>query len=120
MNSYELVLPLGPSDNHYYGQHGHRKYIKPAGVAFRQEVALAVRLAKLPKMEGDLCMVVRVYAKTKHKLFDPLNRAKALCDALTHAGLMEDDSQLKDSRFIYGGVSPPGRIEVLIGELYAS
>ena len=115
--TYFLDLPLGPSDNHYYGRVGHRTFIKPEGVAFRQQVALAVRMAKLPKLEGDLCMVVRVFAKTKHKKFDPLNRAKALCDALVLAGLMEDDSQLKDSRFIYGGVVQGGRCEVMIGQL---
>ena len=114
MNSYELVLPLGPSDNNYYGQHGHRKYIKPAGVLFRQEVALAFRLSKMPKLTGRVCIVARIYPKTK-AVTDILNRAKALCDALQHAGVFDDDGQIDDAQLIRGHVVPGGRCEVMIG-----
>lgn len=116
MIGYSLTLPLGPSDNSYYGSNGNRRYIKPAGLAFRQEVALAVKQSKMPKLKGRLCVIARIYPKTK-ALTDVANRAKALCDALMLAGAFEDDSQIDDIQFIRGPVVTGGRCEVMIGEL---
>lgn len=119
MIGYSLILPLGPSDNSYYGSNGNRRYIKPAGVAFRQEVAIAVKQSKMPKLTGRLCLVARIYPKTRATT-DVANRAKALCDALMLAGAFEDDGQIDDIQFIRGPVVSGGRCEVLIGEINVS
>ena len=34
-----LNLPLPPSVNHYWGQHGHRRYVSKAGVEFKEQVS---------------------------------------------------------------------------------
>ena len=116
MIGYSLILPLGPSDNSYYGANGNRRYIKPAGIAFRQEVALAVKQSNMPTLKGRLCVVARIYPKTR-AVTDVANRAKALCDALMLAGAFEDDGQIDEIQFLRGPVVPGGRCEVMIGEI---
>lgn len=111
---YQFDIPLPPTINTYYGARGNTRYIKPAGVAFRQEVALAVRLAKLPKLVGRLSIVLRIYPRDK-RVQDIDNRIKAALDALMHAGLFEDDSQFDDVRAIRDRVVPGGKCEVMIG-----
>lgn len=119
MISYALTLPLGPTINHYYGAAGHRRYIKPAGVAFRQAVALAVRLQKLPKLEGRLWISMRVNPRDRRKT-DIDNYAKAGIDALMHAGLFQDDSQVDHLEIKRGPVISGGSMEILIGVIDAS
>lgn len=114
---YELTLPLPPSDNHLYTVARGRKILSAAGRTYRDEVWLAVKLAKLPKLEGNLWIIARMFPKTKHIKFDATNRAKALHDALTYSGLIGDDCQLKEAKQIADKPVPGGRCEVLIGVL---
>lgn len=118
MISYSITLPLSPTINTYYGAAGNRRYIKPAGVAFRQEVALAVRLQKLPKLEGRLWLSMRVCPRDR-RIQDIDNRAKAAIDALMHAGMFEDDSQIDHLEIKRGPLVQGGRLEVLIGVIDA-
>ena len=116
---YSLTLPLSPSINSYYGAAGNRRYIKAAGVAFRAQVVLAVALAKMPKLTGRLCLVIRVFPRDK-RASDLDNRVKSLQDALQHAGVFEDDSQIDDLSVTRGMIVKGGRIELMIGELDVS
>lgn len=116
MKTYAITLPLSPTFNTYYGASGNRRYIKPAGVAFRQEVALAVRLQKMPKLEGRLWISLRVCPRDK-RLQDIDNRVKAALDAMMHAGLFEDDSQVDHLEVKRGPIVSGGRLEVVIGEI---
>ena len=118
MISYELTIPLPPTVNHAYGTSGHRRYLKPAGVEFRQQVALAVRLAKLTKLEGRLWLFMRVYPRDRRAI-DLDNRVKACQDALQHAGVYEDDSQIDHLEVKRGPVTPGGRCELTIGVIDA-
>lgn len=45
---------------------------------------------------------------------DGRNYNKALFDALTHAGVWEDDSQIKRMLVEWGPVVPKGRVEITI------
>lgn len=119
MKLYSISLPLAPTVNHYYGASGTRRFIKPAGVAFRQEVALAVRLQRLPKLEGRLWVSMRVCPRDKRQQ-DIDNRVKATLDAMMHAGLFDDDSQVDHLEVKRGPITAGGRLEVLIGEMNAS
>lgn len=118
MISYELTLPLSPTINTYYGSAGNRRYIKPAGVAFRQEVALRVRLSKMPCLTGRLWLSIRVFPRDR-RMQDISNRIKSLEDALQHAGAFVNDEQIDHLEVDRGPVTPGGRIEVMIGELSA-
>lgn len=84
-------LPYPPTINHYYGQHGTRKYIKQAGIYFRTDVKKIVGIMK--PLECDIHLRIFVYVPDKRKR-DLDNILKATQDALTHAGIWVDDSQI--------------------------
>jgi crossover junction endodeoxyribonuclease RusA len=90
-----LTLPMPPSINHYYGQRGNRTFIRPAGIAFRQSVADIVLDSNIQKIDGRLSLFAVLYFADRRRT-DIDNRAKALQDALTHAGVYEDDCQIDD------------------------
>lgn len=113
---YQLTVPLPPTVNHAYGTSGHRRYLKPAGVAFREEVAWIVKSGRYQKLDGRIAIVMRVYPRDK-RVIDVDNRAKALLDALMHAGMFDDDSQVDDLHIIRGSIYPGGKCEVMIGSI---
>ena len=97
-----LDLPLPPSVNHYWGQHGHRRYVSKAGVAFKQQVAEYVIDYRVPKLgTARLAMTVVLFPKDRRKQ-DIDNRIKALWDALADAGVFDNDEQI-DTLFIERG-----------------
>lgn len=110
-----LTLPLPPTVNHYYGTHGKRRYIKAAGQAYRQQVADIVSDAGHPTLEGRLSVFVAVYPANRIRQ-DLDNRMKALQDALTHAGVWLDDSQIDELHLVRREVQKGGRVEVVITE----
>lgn len=65
-----------------------------------------------PKMSSSpLCLEIVVCFRTNGKA-DIDNRVKPLLDALKHAGVMEDDSQVVDLRVRRGPVIKEGRVVV--------
>jgi crossover junction endodeoxyribonuclease RusA len=97
-----LDLPLPPSVNHYWGQHGHRRYVSKAGVAFKTQVSEYVIDYRVPKLgTARLAMTVVLFPKDRRKQ-DIDNRIKALWDALADAGVFDNDEQI-DTLFIERG-----------------
>lgn len=97
-----LDLPLPPSVNHYWGQHGHRRYVSKAGVAFKAQVSDYVVEYRVPKLgTARLAMTVVLFPKDRRKQ-DIDNRIKALWDALADAGVFNNDEQI-DTLFIERG-----------------
>jgi crossover junction endodeoxyribonuclease RusA len=97
-----LDLPLPPSVNHYWGQHGHRRYVSKAGVAFKALVSEYVIDYRVPKLGiARLAMTVVLFPKDRRKQ-DIDNRIKALWDALADAGVFDNDEQI-DTLFIERG-----------------
>ena len=90
-----LTLPYPPSINHVYGHHKSRKYIKPAGRAYRQTVAEIVAEAGYATLEGAVGVFIVVYMPDRRRR-DMLNLEKFLSDSLTEAGVWLDDSQIAD------------------------
>ena len=110
-----LRLPLAPTINHYYGQHGVRKYIKSAGLEYRKAVAEIVAQAGHKTLEGRIVMYASIYPSNRIRQ-DLDNRLKALQDSLTHAGVWLDDSQIDELHLIRRDVIKGGQIDVLIFE----
>jgi crossover junction endodeoxyribonuclease RusA len=97
-----LDLPLPPSVNHYWGQHGHRRFVSKAGVAFKEKVTEYVIDYRVPKLgTARLAMTVVLFPKDRRKQ-DIDNRIKALWDALADSGVFDNDEQI-DTLFIERG-----------------
>lgn len=85
--------------------------ISAAGREYRRAVGhevlqgRAVGICRPSAYTGRLAVTVNIHAPDRRRR-DIDNVAKALLDALTHAGLWEDDSQLDDLRLIRGAVRP--------------
>lgn len=112
-----LTLPLPPTINHYYGMRPRGgRYIKPAGVAFRQAVADVVAAAAHPKFEGRVAVFAAIHPADRRKQ-DIDNRAKSLQDALSHAGVWLDDEQIDDLHLVRREVIKGGMVKVVITEI---
>lgn len=111
-----LTLPLPPSVNSYYGARGNRRYIKPAGMAFRAKVCELVAQAGHKTIEGRVALFATIYPADKRRQ-DLDNRSKALQDALTNAGVWLDDSQIDELTLVRKEVIKGGMVEIVIHEL---
>ena len=102
----QFNLPYPPSINHYYLRTRKGMAINATGKAYRQLIWLTLRecIDKGKKwrgeaLEGDLMVEIIIYPPDKRKR-DMDNIKKALFDALQHAGLYKDDSQIVDDHTI--------------------
>ncbi len=86
-----LTLPYPPSINGYYATVQGRRVISARGRAYRQTVMRSI--PRIARLEGSLTLDVDLYPASRRR-YDADNIAKALLDALTHAGYWEDDSQI--------------------------
>jgi len=76
--------------------------------------AIIEQLRKLPKPSSEFAAVeITLYPPDK-RCRDIDNYNKALFDALTHAGVWEDDSQVKRMLVEWGPVVPNGKVEIMI------
>lgn len=109
-----LTLPMPPTVNHAYGvRRGGGRFIKPAGIKFRQEVAEIVAEAGHKTLEGRVSLFAVIHPADRRRQ-DLDNRSKALQDALTHAGVWLDDEQIDELHLIRGAVRKGGRVTVVI------
>lgn len=112
-----ITLPWPPSVNHYWQRNRNGSVrVSAAGVAFRLQV---MSLYNGPAMTGRLAVVVDLYPPDKRRR-DVDNSMKAALDALAHAGVYEDDSQIDDLHIRRRDVVPPGRVVVQITPLQAA
>ena len=114
-------LPWPPALNHYYrsvtikGQ--ARVLISMEGREYRHRLAMVVVLRGRAKpLAGPLRLDLMLHPPDKRRrdIDGPL---KALLDALTHAGVWEDDSQVRDLHVAFGDVVRGGRVTALIEKL---
>ena len=94
-----LTLPYPPSVNHYWkqGKWKNTRYISAEGVAFINAVRLeTVKNKAVLHLTGKLAIVVHLIPGD-HRTRDYDNPLKALNDSLMKAGIIIDDSQIKDA-----------------------
>lgn len=116
-----LVLPWPPSVNTYWrhptkGKLAGRHLISENGRAYRLAVYESVLRAtgRVPrKLVDRLAVDISVHAPDRRRR-DLDNLTKALLDALAHAGIYEDDSQIDDLRLRRAGIAAGGRVVVKI------
>lgn len=93
MTTYELPYP--PSANTYYRHVGAKVLISRDGRGYRKTVGQLLLLAGARSLSGPLAVEVDLYPPDRRRR-DLDNTQKAMLDALQHAGLYEDDSQIVD------------------------
>ncbi|HAT1569292.1 TPA: RusA family crossover junction endodeoxyribonuclease [Kluyvera cryocrescens] len=116
-----LVLPFPPSVNTYWrapnkGPLAGRHLVSADGRKFQSAACAAIieQLRRLPKPSTEQAAVeITIYPPDARRR-DLDNYNKALFDALTHAGVWEDDSQVKRMLVEWGPITPKGRVEITI------
>ncbi|MDU6686681.1 MAG: RusA family crossover junction endodeoxyribonuclease [Enterobacteriaceae bacterium] len=117
----KLTLPFPPSVNTYWrapnkGLLKGRHMISEAGRRFQSNACAKIieQLRRLPKPSSSLCAVEILLYPPDNRRRDIDNYTKGLFDALTHAGVWEDDSQVKRMLVEWGPVIPKGKVEITI------
>jgi len=83
-----LILP--PTTNHTYGQRGHRRFMYKEA---KDWLELATFLLKSHKGENPTSVTITYYLKRER---DVDGSQKIVLDALTHAGVVEDDKYIME------------------------
>lgn len=115
--SRALELPYPPSVNHIWRRVGSRTVVSREGRRYRKDVcaALAAR-GRAQRLEGRLAVRITV-CPPDHRRRDLDNVQKALLDALAHAEVYRDDSQIDRLEVYRGPVTRGGRVLVEISKL---
>lgn len=92
-----LTLPWPPSVNRYYRNVAGKTLISAEGRAYRTAVVNLLAENSAPLMVGDVAVEIEAFMPDRRRR-DLDNLLKGLLDALTHAGLWLDDSQVADLR----------------------
>ena len=111
-----LTLPWPPSVNTYWrhiskGPLAGRTLISEKGRDYRKTVCDLVR--SQPGLKCRLAVVIDAFPPDRRRR-DLDNITKSLLDALDHAGVYEDDSQIDDLHLRRMAVHKPGKVEVVI------
>jgi crossover junction endodeoxyribonuclease RusA len=88
-----LLLPYPPSVNHYWRHVGAKVLISRTGWAYRSAVAAAAVVQQAHAVPGRLAVTLLVRPPDRRRR-DLDNLCKSVLDALAHAGVYEDDSQV--------------------------
>lgn len=126
-----LRLPYPPSVNNYFCEFSRDgrtyKVVGPAGKEYRKEVLLAFRetfsrsrlweklYGKIFPLAGRLFFSAELVLPD-NRTRDMDNPVKPLWDALTHAGVWQDDSQIDHYQITRLHVEPPGCCDLVIYE----
>lgn len=119
----KLTLPFPPSVNAYWrspnsGPLKGRTLVSAKGREYQSDACAAIieQLRKLPNPSSAPAAVEIVLFPPDARRRDIDNYNKALFDALTHAGIWEDDSQIKRMLVEWGPVTQKGKVEITISK----
>lgn len=87
-----IELPYAPTVNHYWGQHGNRRFLTKKARLFRESVARAFNKCNEPEL-GILHLMIDQRPPDRRKR-DIDNLIKPIMDAMEHAGVFENDCQI--------------------------
>jgi crossover junction endodeoxyribonuclease RusA len=116
----KLVLPFPPSVNTYWrapiGAVGRTPSHQRKGGKYQSAACAAIieQLRRLPKPSTAPAAVEIILYPPDARRRDIDNYNKALFDALTHAGIWEDDSQVKRMLVEWAPQVPGGKVEITI------
>ena len=112
-----LTLPYPPSINHYWRHVGPRTLISREGRTFRANVCalLAGGGPRKPPAGGRIALAMDAFPPDRRRR-DLDNLQKPTLDALQHAGVYEDDSQIDLLTTQRRPAAPGGRLEIRIDD----
>jgi crossover junction endodeoxyribonuclease RusA len=111
-----IVLPWPPSVNHYYTVARGRKILGAKGREYREEIAAQAKRELWPVFSPVYGLIVDIEAwMPDRRKRDLDNVLKATLDALTHAQLWLDDSQVVDLR-IHKAPALGGMLKITVRE----
>lgn len=113
-----ITLPFPPTLNSYWRHvaiRGRpRTLLSESGRKYRRDVIVQCLAEGAPRgLQGPLACTIDLYPPCNRRK-DCDNFAKALLDALTHAGVYGDDSQIVDLRIRMHPKRPPGTVVVTL------
>lgn len=112
-----VLLPFPPSVNHYWRRVGNKTMISGRGRAYRKEVGAEVWRQKASLgLAGPLSVSIS-FVEPDARRRDLDNLPKAVLDALQHAGVYGDDSQVRELNLSFAGREAGGRCVVTILQL---
>lgn len=113
-----ITLPWPPSINHYWRHFRGRTVISREGRTFRTNVCalLAGGGPRKPPAGGRIALAMDAFPPDRRRR-DLDNLQKPVLDALEHAGVYEDDSQVDVLLTQRRDVVPGGRLAVRLAEL---
>ena len=119
MEAVSVELPWPPSVNRYYRVFRNRILISRDGRKYRMMVVS--RLGGINrKLTGEVSVEIDLYPPDRRRR-DIDNPLKCLLDSMTHAGVYEDDSQIKDIELHMREPMPPkGLVHVTLREMTMS
>ncbi|MEE4108457.1 MAG: RusA family crossover junction endodeoxyribonuclease [Halieaceae bacterium] len=97
--SLTLTLPWPPSTNRYWRHVGTRTLLSRDGRAYKARVSgeAAWQLGvPVPKLAGPVAVRVDLYPPDRRRRDIDNHAGKALLDAIAEAGVLDDDSQIRD------------------------
>ncbi len=111
INVIEFELPFPPTVNTYWRRVGDKTVLSKKGKAYKHKVEAAI-LEQSPFVmsgrPGDANIAIELVACAPCKRKRDLdNLLKAPLDALTHAGVMDDDSQIQSLTITRGSIVRP-------------
>lgn len=111
---YRLELDFPPTVNNYYVKTRNGVFISAKGKKFRAHTADMVH-AQLPDVHFDQKLHLTIVLHMPDRRTRDLdNYLKALLDALTKAGLWDDDSQVDQLEVYRGEIVTGGRVRMEI------
>lgn len=114
MKDVLLVLPYPPTANHTWMRSGRRVYLSKEYQKFIDAVSAEYKLRKEPLDAGDFYAVeIFVHPPDKRRR-DLDNIVKPTLDALTRAGVWEDDCKVDAIRVVRDARARPAYIEVYV------
>ena len=114
----EIELPWPPSVNHVWRRVGSKTILSAQGREYRKSVGEHCLLHKIAntRLSGRLSVKILVNPPDRrHRDID--NLTKVPLDALTHAGVWDDDSQIDELYIRRNAVTAGGSITIQIDEI---
>ena len=114
----EIELPWPPSVNHVWRRVGSKTILSADGRKYREAVGQHCLMRKIAgaRISGRLSVRILVNPPDRRRR-DIDNLTKVPLDALTHAAVWEDDSQIDELYIRRDAVTPGGTITIQIHQL---